>query len=788
MIILIPMGGIGSRFKDFYKEPKGLIKVNNLEILFYLLDNLNISNNIDYIYIPYNKDYSEFLFEEKIRKKYNYNFKFLKLDKNTGGALETIKIALEKLNDDDKPILCIDGDNHYKIDIIKLWNGTNSIFTFEDKNLEPIYSYVKHQNNIITEIKEKDKISNNACCGTYGFSSWKNLKIYSNKIINNNIKINNEYYTSLVIQEMINNDINFNNITIENKYYFTLGTPDLVNQYKKTYLFDLDGTLVNSDHIYQKVWEKIFTEYKFNYKIDKEFFNYFIKGKSDSNFLKYIYSNIQDKTINDISKLKDKYFIELLKENNNTILLPGVLHFFENIKNSRIGIVTSSNRSSATFILKITGLSKYISYIVTSEDCNNHKPSPEPYLKAIKYFNCNLKDTFIFEDSYSGYKSALNSGVKNIILVINDNSCNDILNSNEIKISDYNNLNLNNINKKNNYLKNIIEEKFKDFLLNDVVDNNINLKTGYICDIKSFKLIYNDNNYEELIVKINNTDNILSKVADKLNLYNNEIYFYEKISNFINCKYPKFYGVLTIDKNRKGIILENLFKYYGKFNINLNNNINLLLQVINNISKIHKKFYFKNETKISPIFNKISKINKISFYEELVNLRKKKFIKKHKSILCKKDISLIEYCFDNFENNINYLSSFPLSLCHGDLKSPNIFYRDNGDIYLLDWQYLQLNKGVSDIIFLLVESINFDEIKLDIVIKYYYSLINENNNNYTFDNYLIDIKKSLCVFPFFVTVWFNTEDDDKLLDKIFPIRFMQNFLKYLNYFNGSNYS
>ena len=54
------------------------------------------------------------------------------------------------------------------------------------------------------------------------------------------------------------------------------------------------------------------------------------------------------------------------------------------------------------------------------------------------------------------------------------------------------------------------------------------------------------------------------------------------------------------------------------------------------------------------------------------------------------------------------LSSFPLSLCNGDLKSPNIFYKDFLEPYFLDWQYTHMGKGISDIVFLLVESINFD--------------------------------------------------------------------------------
>lgn len=263
MIILIPLGGIGSRFSNAnYKLPKPLINVMGKPIIFWLLDNLHF-DNIDLIVIPYNKSLSKYRFEDKILKNYpKLNFKFIQLQNNTQGAAETISIALNTLSIDDKPILCIDGDNFYLQNIIKEWNGTNSIFTFHDNSDSNAFSYVKiiNQNKIET-ILEKEKISNWACCGSYGFNSWYNLKNYCQNIINNNIKDKGEFYTSTVIKQMLNNGINFEMKIVENKNYICLGTPLHVRLFynnfpvynafnnKKTcptkrYCFDLDNTLV----------------------------------------------------------------------------------------------------------------------------------------------------------------------------------------------------------------------------------------------------------------------------------------------------------------------------------------------------------------------------------------------------------------------------------------------------------------------------------------------------------------------------------------------------------------
>ena len=94
-----------------------------------------------------------------------------------------------------------------------------------------------------------------------------------------------------------------------------------------------------------------------------------------------------------------------------------------------------------------------------------------------------------------------------------------------------------------------------------------------------------------------------------------------------NINIPSFYGCFEIN-NRDGIILENLYNYSGAFNINLNTNIDLLLKVINNIFKMHNKFYFENSNNIIDSMKPLLTINKITYFSELVNNRFDKFMQK----------------------------------------------------------------------------------------------------------------------------------------------------------------
>lgn len=264
MIIIIPIGGTGQRFKqNGYKKPKALINIYGKPIISYLLDNLNI-DHIDYIFIPYNKEYKNYRFEDLLINNYpNIKFKFLCLQNNTRGAAETINIGINSLNEERNiPVMCLDSDNFYTCDIVSQWNGENCIFSFEDENDNPIYSYVKTNiNNEVIDIKEKNKISKNACTGSYGFKSINELRKYTSKIIEENITQKSEFYTSGVIKEMITNGHIFKNKTISSSKFICLGTPlqmkffynnypvrnsvnDEIILKKNRICFDLDNTLV----------------------------------------------------------------------------------------------------------------------------------------------------------------------------------------------------------------------------------------------------------------------------------------------------------------------------------------------------------------------------------------------------------------------------------------------------------------------------------------------------------------------------------------------------------------
>ena len=124
---------------------------------------------------------------------------------------------------------------------------------------------------------------------------------------------------------------------------------------------------------------------------------------------------------------------------------------------------------------------------------------------------------------------------------------------------------------------------------------------------------------------------------------------------------------------------------------------------------------------------KLKKINENNFFKELIKNRYELFKNNIKYILDDNEKKILEKIYNNIDKIFEEASQYPLNFCHGDLKSPNIFYKNNIEPIFLDWQYIHLNKGISDIVFLLVESIDFDSKTVEIVLDFYYKIYNENN-------------------------------------------------------------
>lgn len=233
--ILIPMAGAGSRFeKAGYTFPKPLIDVNGEPMIKVVSENLNMQANFIYIV------------QKSHREKYNLdtllnlvspNCKIVEVDGLTEGAACTTLLAKEYI-DNDQPLIMANSDQFIEWDsneFMYKMNETNAdggIVTFTSTH--PKWSFAKlDENGFVTEVAEKNPISDIATVGVYFWKHGSDYVKYAEQMINKNIRVNNEFYVCPVFNEAIADDKKIRVFNI--KKMWGIGTPEDLNYYLENY-------------------------------------------------------------------------------------------------------------------------------------------------------------------------------------------------------------------------------------------------------------------------------------------------------------------------------------------------------------------------------------------------------------------------------------------------------------------------------------------------------------------------------------------------------------------------
>ncbi len=163
----------------------------------------------------------------------------------------------------------------------------------------------------------------------------------------------------------------------------------------KAVLFDLDGTLLNTNQLIYNSFEYILNDVlKVNAsseEINKTF------GKPLTSTFKE-YSNDQH-SIEDLIKLYRQYNLE--HHDSMCKAFDRVEDMLIELKKRDIktAIVTSKLRPTAERGLKLNNLLKYFDVIISPEDTNKHKPDAEPALKACELLQVEPKEAMMVGDS-----------------------------------------------------------------------------------------------------------------------------------------------------------------------------------------------------------------------------------------------------------------------------------------------------------------------------------------------------------------------------------------------------
>jgi len=226
MKIIIPMAGAGSRFeKAGYSFPKPLIEVRGDPMIATVVKNLNLQGQ--YIFLVQKSHYEKYDLKGML-SMIAPGCVIVQIDGVTEGAACTVLKAREFI-DSDEQLVIANSDQWIK------WNSLETISAFNDKNsdggiltfnsVHPKHSFAKlNGDGWISEVAEKNPISNNATVGVYHWKHGSDFVKYADQMIEKNIRTNNEFYVCPVYNEAIKDGKKFKASMVDEMW--GMGTPE----------------------------------------------------------------------------------------------------------------------------------------------------------------------------------------------------------------------------------------------------------------------------------------------------------------------------------------------------------------------------------------------------------------------------------------------------------------------------------------------------------------------------------------------------------------------------------
>ena len=234
--VLIPMAGAGSRFQQAgYTFPKPMIQVHDKPMIQVVVDNLGLEANY------------HFVVQKEHREKYNLdtflnlispgNCEVIEVDGITEGAACTALLAKEFI-DNDNPLFFANSDQFVE------WNPVEFMYNMQETNADggivtfkathPKWSFAKvNDDGLVTEVAEKNPISDNATVGYYYWKHGSDFVKYAEDMIEKDIRVNNEFYVCPVFNQAIEDNKQVRVYDV--KGMWGLGTPEDLEYYINNY-------------------------------------------------------------------------------------------------------------------------------------------------------------------------------------------------------------------------------------------------------------------------------------------------------------------------------------------------------------------------------------------------------------------------------------------------------------------------------------------------------------------------------------------------------------------------
>lgn len=221
--LVLPIAGDAKRFLNAgYLIPKPLIVAHNKHIIEWALSSIKY-DECNLIFVVRLEHIYNFSIDKILKQKFGHNIIIVPVDHLTEGSVCTCLLAKTYI-DTEVPLIIYTPDVYFEpqFDPSTLPKTDGSILTFKANN--PAHSYARIENGFVTKTAEKRVISQNAAVGVYTFKYGKDFIKYAHQMIENNDRINNEFYICPIYNYLIRDGLKISIQEIDKMH--VLGTPE----------------------------------------------------------------------------------------------------------------------------------------------------------------------------------------------------------------------------------------------------------------------------------------------------------------------------------------------------------------------------------------------------------------------------------------------------------------------------------------------------------------------------------------------------------------------------------
>lgn len=169
-------------------------------------------------------------------------------------------------------------------------------------------------------------------------------------------------------------------------------------------IFNLDGVLVDTAKYHYIAWRRLANQLGFDVSPQQ---HETLRGLSRMGSLERLLEWGGNIYMTEAEKLhwgdvKNNWYVSMVLEMTPDEVLPGVLDFLTEVRESGCKIALSSASRSARDVLRTTALAPYFDEVVDGNQSRKHKPNPESFLMAADAMRLRPAECLVFEDSVPG--------------------------------------------------------------------------------------------------------------------------------------------------------------------------------------------------------------------------------------------------------------------------------------------------------------------------------------------------------------------------------------------------